>query len=150
MVFANGRHQGLNFCGLRADSIHRVHRTPPRASTVWASVSRLTPASTLLGPPAGLCEQSSRALLASSSSACRTPGPSRRLHWRLSSLLASVMTGDSAPGTPPGRRPLMIEARSGGVSKATAEIIEKHVMLAGHRNGSDPLFLHRRSCGCRN
>jgi hypothetical protein len=37
-----------------------------------------------------------------------------------------------------------LEARSGGKSKATANIIKKHVMIAGHRTGSDPMFLHRR------
>jgi hypothetical protein len=39
---------------------------------------------------------------------------------------------------------LVLEARSGAVSKTTANIIEKHAMLAGHRMGSDPMFLHRR------
>jgi hypothetical protein len=29
------------------------------------------------------------------------------------------------------------------VSKTTAKIIKKHAMLAGHRMGSDPMFLHR-------
>jgi hypothetical protein len=41
-------------------------------------------------------------------------------------------------------QPLVLEARSGGMSKATANIIKKHAMLAGHRMGSDPNFLHRR------
>jgi hypothetical protein len=31
-----------------------------------------------------------------------------------------------------------------GMSKTTANIIKKHAMLAGHRMGSDPVFLHRR------
>jgi hypothetical protein len=39
---------------------------------------------------------------------------------------------------------LMLEARSGGMSKTTANIIKKHAMLAGHRMGSDPMFRHRR------
>jgi hypothetical protein len=30
------------------------------------------------------------------------------------------------------------------MSKTTANIIKKHAMLAGHRMGSDPMFLHRR------
>jgi hypothetical protein len=30
------------------------------------------------------------------------------------------------------------------MSKATANIIQKHAMLAGHRMGSDPMFQHRR------
>jgi hypothetical protein len=30
------------------------------------------------------------------------------------------------------------------MSKNTANIIKKHAMLAGHRMGSDPVFLHRR------
>jgi hypothetical protein len=41
-------------------------------------------------------------------------------------------------------QPLVLEARSGGMSKTTANIIRKHAMLAGHRMGSDPMFLHRR------
>jgi hypothetical protein len=41
-------------------------------------------------------------------------------------------------------QPLVLEARSGGMSKTTASIIKKHAMLAGHRMGSDPMFLHRR------
>jgi hypothetical protein len=41
-------------------------------------------------------------------------------------------------------QPLVSEARSGGMSKTTANIIKKHAMLAGHRMGSDPVFLHRR------
>jgi hypothetical protein len=41
-------------------------------------------------------------------------------------------------------QPLVLEARSGGMSKTTANIIKKHAMLAGHRMGSDPMFLHRR------
>jgi hypothetical protein len=41
-------------------------------------------------------------------------------------------------------QPLVLEARSAGVSKTTANIIKKHAMLAGHRMGSDPMFLHRR------
>jgi hypothetical protein len=36
-----------------------------------------------------------------------------------------------------------VEARSGSMSKTTAKIIKKHAMLAGHRTGSDPMFLHR-------
>jgi hypothetical protein len=31
------------------------------------------------------------------------------------------------------------------MSETTAKIIKKHAMLAGHRTGSDPMFLHRRS-----
>jgi hypothetical protein len=38
-------------------------------------------------------------------------------------------------------QPLVLEARSGGMSKTTANIIKKHAMLAGHRMGSDPMFL---------
>jgi hypothetical protein len=38
----------------------------------------------------------------------------------------------------------MLEARSGGMPKTTANIIRKHAMLVGHRMGSDPMFLHRR------
>jgi hypothetical protein len=30
------------------------------------------------------------------------------------------------------------------MSKTTANIIKKHAILAGHRMGSDPMFLHRR------
>jgi hypothetical protein len=30
------------------------------------------------------------------------------------------------------------------MSKTKANIIKKHAMLAGHRMGSDPMFLHRR------
>jgi hypothetical protein len=41
-------------------------------------------------------------------------------------------------------QPLGLEARSGGMSKTTANIVRKHAMLAGHRMGSDPMFLHRR------
>jgi hypothetical protein len=41
-------------------------------------------------------------------------------------------------------QPLVLEARSGGMSKTTAEIIKKHAMLTGHRMGSDRTFLHRR------
>jgi hypothetical protein len=41
-------------------------------------------------------------------------------------------------------QPLVLEARSAGMSKTTANIIKKHAMLAGHRTGSDPMFLHRR------
>jgi hypothetical protein len=41
-------------------------------------------------------------------------------------------------------QPLVLEARSGGMSKTTANIIKNHAMLAGHRMGSDPMFLHRR------
>jgi hypothetical protein len=41
-------------------------------------------------------------------------------------------------------QPLVIEVRSGGMSKTTAKIIKKHATLAGHRMGSDPMFLHRR------
>jgi hypothetical protein len=41
-------------------------------------------------------------------------------------------------------QPPVLEARSGGMSKATANIITKHAMLAGHRMSSDPMFLHRR------
>jgi hypothetical protein len=41
-------------------------------------------------------------------------------------------------------QPLVLEARSGGTSKTTAKIIKKHAMLAGHRMGSGPMFLHRR------
>jgi hypothetical protein len=40
-------------------------------------------------------------------------------------------------------QPLVLEARSGGMSKTPANIIKKHAMLAGHRMGSDPMFLHR-------
>jgi hypothetical protein len=39
---------------------------------------------------------------------------------------------------------LVFEARSGGMSKTTAQVIMKHAMLAGHRTGSDPMFLHRK------
>jgi hypothetical protein len=48
---------------------------------------------------------------------------------------------------PQGRRifqPLVLEAPSGGKPKTTAKIIKKHAMLAGHRMGSDPMFLRRR------
>jgi hypothetical protein len=41
-------------------------------------------------------------------------------------------------------QPLVVEARPGGMSETTTKIIGKHVMLAGHRMGSDPMFLHRR------
>jgi hypothetical protein len=41
-------------------------------------------------------------------------------------------------------QPLVLEARSGGTSKTTANIIKKYTMLAGHRMGSNPKFLHRR------
>jgi hypothetical protein len=30
------------------------------------------------------------------------------------------------------------------MSKTTAKIIRKHAMLAGHRTGTDTMFLHRR------
>jgi hypothetical protein len=40
-------------------------------------------------------------------------------------------------------QPLVLEPRSGGMSKTTANIIKKHAMLAGHRMGSDPMFQHR-------
>jgi hypothetical protein len=39
---------------------------------------------------------------------------------------------------------LVLEASSGGMFKIKANIIKKHAMLAGHRMGSDPMFLHRR------
>jgi hypothetical protein len=39
---------------------------------------------------------------------------------------------------------LVLEARSAGTSKTTANIIKKHAMLAGHRMGSDPTVPHRR------
>jgi hypothetical protein len=42
-------------------------------------------------------------------------------------------------------QPLVLEACSGGMSKTTANSIKKHAKLAGHRMGSDPIFLHR-SC----
>jgi hypothetical protein len=45
-------------------------------------------------------------------------------------------------------QPLVLEARSGGMSKTTAKIIRKHAMLAGHRMGSDPIFCI--GGGCRN
>jgi hypothetical protein len=41
-------------------------------------------------------------------------------------------------------QPLVLEARSGGMSTSTTNIIKKHAMLTGHRMGSDPMFLHRR------
>jgi hypothetical protein len=41
-------------------------------------------------------------------------------------------------------QPLVLEPCSVGMSKTTANIIKKHAMLAGHRLGSDPMFLHRR------
>jgi hypothetical protein len=41
-------------------------------------------------------------------------------------------------------QPLVLEARSGGMSKTTANVIKKHAMLAGRRMGSDPMVLHRR------
>jgi hypothetical protein len=41
-------------------------------------------------------------------------------------------------------QPLVLEARSGGMSKTTANISKKHAMLAVHRLCSDPMFLHRR------
>jgi hypothetical protein len=41
-------------------------------------------------------------------------------------------------------QPLVLEARSGGMSRTIANITNKHGMLAGHRMGSDPMFLHRR------
>jgi hypothetical protein len=52
-------------------------------------------------------------------------------------------TARSAAG-PAHFQPLVLEARSGGMSKTTTNIIKKHAMLAGHRMGSDPMFLHRR------
>jgi hypothetical protein len=45
-------------------------------------------------------------------------------------------------------QPLVLEARSGGMSKTTANIIKKHAMLAVHRMGSDPSFC--TGGGCRN
>jgi hypothetical protein len=39
---------------------------------------------------------------------------------------------------------MVLEAPSGGKSKTTAKIKKKHAMLAGHRMGSNPMFLHRR------
>jgi hypothetical protein len=45
-------------------------------------------------------------------------------------------------------QPLVLEARSGGMSKTTANIIKKHAMLAGHRMGSDSSF--STGGGCRN
>jgi hypothetical protein len=45
-------------------------------------------------------------------------------------------------------QPLVLEARSGGMSKTTANIIKKHAMLAGHRMGSDSNF--STGGGCRN
>jgi hypothetical protein len=39
---------------------------------------------------------------------------------------------------------LVLEARSGSMSKTTANIIKKHAMLAGLKMGSDPVFLCRR------
>jgi hypothetical protein len=41
-------------------------------------------------------------------------------------------------------QPLVLEARSGGISTTAAKIIKKREMLAGHRMVSDPMFLHRR------
>jgi hypothetical protein len=41
-------------------------------------------------------------------------------------------------------QPLVVEARSGSMCKTRGKIIKKHAMLAGHRMGSDPMFLHRR------
>jgi hypothetical protein len=41
--------------------------------------------------------------------------------------------------------PLVLEARSGGMSKTTANIIKKHMRCwRVYRMGSDPMFLHRR------
>jgi hypothetical protein len=37
-----------------------------------------------------------------------------------------------------------VRGAPGGMSKTTANIIKKHAMLAGHRMGSDPMFLYRR------
>jgi hypothetical protein len=45
-------------------------------------------------------------------------------------------------------QPLVLEARSAGTSKTTANIIKKQAMLAGHRMGSDPCFC--TGGGCRN
>jgi hypothetical protein len=36
------------------------------------------------------------------------------------------------------------------MSKTTAKIIKEHAMLAGHRAGSDPMFLYRRWLQKRN
>jgi hypothetical protein len=41
-------------------------------------------------------------------------------------------------------QPLVLEERSGGRSKTTANIIKKHAMLACHRIGFGPRFLHMR------
>jgi hypothetical protein len=41
-------------------------------------------------------------------------------------------------------QPLLLRRAWGGMSKITSNIIKKHAMLAGHRMGSDPMFLHRR------
>jgi hypothetical protein len=41
-------------------------------------------------------------------------------------------------------QPLVLEARSWGMFKTTANNIKKHAMLAGHSMGPDPIFLHRR------
>jgi hypothetical protein len=41
-------------------------------------------------------------------------------------------------------RHLVLQARSGSISKTTAKIIKKHAMLAGHMMGSDLMLLHRR------
>jgi hypothetical protein len=38
---------------------------------------------------------------------------------------------------------LELGALSGGMSKTTAKINKKYSKLAGHRMGSDPMFLHR-------
>jgi hypothetical protein len=45
-------------------------------------------------------------------------------------------------------QPLVLEARSGGMSKTTTNIIKRHAMLAGHRVGPDPCFC--TGDGCRN
>jgi hypothetical protein len=39
----------------------------------------------------------------------------------------------------------VLDARLGGTSKTTANIIKKHAVLAGHRMGFHPMFLLRRS-----
>jgi hypothetical protein len=40
-------------------------------------------------------------------------------------------------------QPLVLEVCYGGMSKTTDKIIRSNAMLAGHRMGSDPMFLHR-------
>jgi hypothetical protein len=55
-----------------------------------------------------------------------------------------VILGEKCRGAGAFFQPLVLEARSGGMSKTTANIIKKHAVLAGRRMGSDPMFPHWR------